>query len=331
MTKCQRCKGGVTDAFICRNCADELREDLTELPWWLSRLTETALGQTRMSDNAGRKFAPRKDLDGDRELAACIESLPSGDDLEKARLARQRQSLAHALATGGVNARASELLAEIADGLVFWCRVLCEARGMTYEPPPSRGALGANHALWLKRHVDAIAASEDAGDIAADILGRDKKRHSLIDQIGRVINRPLRWWKLGQCPTPIRVEGPAQAGRPYPTTACGAELGALQDVKEIRCRECRATHNVHRLLWSRKSEAEAEPMTERELLRYNRDLPPEFQVPPRTLQHWLTTGRLCACGNSAGDPLYSWIDVRLLVMRRPQMAVTGAAAHKVGR
>lgn len=120
----------------------------------------------------------------------------------------------------------------------------------------------------------------------------------------------------------------AQVKERSPPTACGAELGALQDVKEIRCRECRATHNVHRLLWSRKSEAEAEPMTERELLRYNRDLPPEFQVPPRTLRRWLTTGRLCACGSSAGDPLYSWIDVRLLVMRRPQVAVTGAAAHR---
>ena len=326
MTECRRC-GGKAQMFLCPKCETGLLEILTDLPWWLNRLTETALGQTRMSDNGGRKSARRRDLDGEKSLAECIEQLPDDDDLEKARAKREKRALAHALATGGVNARASELLAEIADGLVFWCRVLCEARGMTYEPPPSRGALGANHALWLKRHVDAITASEDAGDIAADILGRDKKRHSLIDQIGRVINRPLRWWKLGQCPTPIRVEGPAQAGRPYPTTACGAELGALQDVKEIRCRECRATHNVHRLLWSRKSEAEAEPMTERELLRYNRDLPPEFQVPPRTLQHWLTTGRLCACGNSAGDPLYSWIDVRLLVMRRPQMGQAGGGGH----
>lgn len=330
MTKCQRCKGE-TQMFLCNTCRDNLHEDLRELPWWQDRLTETALGQTRMSDNAGRKSAPRKDLDGDRELAACIESLPSGDDLQKARVARQKAALAHALATGGVNARASELLAEIADGLLFWCRVLCEARGMTYEPAPSRSALGANHAMWLARHVGAVAASEDAGDIAADILGRDKKRRSLIDQIGRVINRPLRWWKLGQCPTPIRVEGPAQAGRPHPSVPCGAGLRSVQDAKEIHCPECRTVHNVHRLLWSRKSEAEAEPMTGRELIRYNRDLPPEFQVSPRTLQHWLSTGRLCACGELDGDPLYSWIDVRLLVVRRPQLATTGAAAHRPQR
>lgn len=331
MSECSRCKGAVVDAFICRSCQLELVETLRELPYWLETLTETALGLTRMSDNAGRKSAARRDLDGDRELAACIEPLPSGDDLQKARIARQKQSLAHALATGGVNARASELLAEIADGLVFWCRVLCEQRGLDYTPPPTGRALGVNHAQWLAHHVDSIAASQDAGDIAADILGRDKRRRSIIDQIQAVINRPWRWWQLGQCPTPIRVEGPPRAGHPRPTIPCNADLSAREDATRIRCPECHALHNVHRLLWSRKSEAEAEPMTERQLVRYNRELPPEFQVPPRTLAHWLVTGRLCACGELDGDPLYSWLDVRLLqVVRKPQKAVTGAAAHRVG-
>lgn len=331
MTECRRCKGQAADSFLCGECADTLRTELRELPWWLDRLTETALGQTRMSDNAGRKSAARRDLDGDAELAACIEILPGTDDLDKARIARQKIALAHALATGGVNARASELLAEIADGLAFWCRSLCESRGTVYEPGRSGRALGVNHARWLHHHVQTIALSEDAADITADILGRDKRRRSLIEQIERVVNRPWRWWPLGECPTPIRVEGPAQAGRPHPTVACGAELRAREDAREIRCRDCRVTHNVHRLLWSRKSEAEAEPMSAGELTRYNRELPPEFQVPPRTLRHWLATGRLCACGELNGDPLYSWVDLRLLVIRRPQKAQTGAAAHKVVR
>ncbi len=331
MTDCRHCRASVTDAFLCNRCRDTLRTELAALPWWLERLTETALGQTRMSDNAGRKSAPRKDLDGDAELAACIEALPSGDDLQKARIARQKLALAHALATGGVNYRASELLAEIADGLAFWCRVLCEARGRVYAPTRSTRALGVNHAQWLAAHVEAIGQSEDAADIAADILGRDKARRSLIRQIEWVVNRPMRWWQLGACPTPIRVEGPAQAGRPHPTIACGVELRAREGATRVRCPGCRTVHNVHRLLWSRKSEAEAEPMTARQLTRYNRELPPEFQVPPRTLQHWLATGRLCACGENAGDPLYSWIDVRLLVVARPQSADTGATAHRSKR
>lgn len=328
MTDCRRCKGQAADVYLCGNCQTELREDLRELPWWLERLTETALGQTRMSDNAGRRSAPRRDLDGDAELAACIEPLPSGDDLQKARNARQKLALAHALATGGVNHRASELLAEIGDGLAFWCRVLCKTRGQAYTPPTSSRSLGVDHARWLARHIDAIAASEDAADIAADILGRDKRRRSLIEQIQQVINRPWRFWQLGDCPTPIRVEGPPRQGHPRPTIACGATLRAREDATRIRCPQCHTLHNVHRLLWSRKSEAEAEPMTQRQLIRYNRELPPEFQVPPRTLAHWLVTGRLCACGELDGDPLYSWIDVRLLVVRKPQTAATGAAARR---
>lgn len=328
-TTCRRCKGAVLDAFLCAECTTDLRDTLAELPWWLDRLTETALGQTRMGDNAGRKSARRKDLDGDAELAACIEVLPGDDDLDKARRKRQQAALAHALATGGINARASELLAEIADSLAYWCRSLCETRGLTYTPQPTGRALGVNHARWLARNVDAIAASEDAADITADILGRDRARHGLIAQIERAVNRPWRWWPLGACPTPIRLEGPAQDGRLHPSARCATELRAREDAREIRCPECHHLHNVHRLLWSRKSEAESEPMTERELVRYNRELPPEFQVPPRTLQHWLVTGRLCACGEADGDPLYSWIDVRLLVVRRPQAAVTGAAAHRI--
>ena len=324
--KCAVCQAP-SDLFLCNNHTKELHLALSDLGWWLERLTETALGQTRMSDNAGRRSAPRRDLDGDRELAACIEPLPPDDDLQKARSARQKAALAHALATGGINARASELLAEISDSLAFWARVLCEQRGLDYAPRPSSRALGVNHAQWLAAHVGAIAASEDAGDITADILGRDRKRRSMIEQIQSVINRPWRFWQLGDCPTPIRVEGPPRQGHPRPTIPCGAALRAREDATRIRCPQCHALHNVHRLLWARKSEAEAEPMTQRQLVRYNRDLPPEFQVPPRTLAHWLATGRLLACGEDDGDPLYSWIDVRLLVVRKPQTAATGAAAH----
>jgi hypothetical protein len=269
----------------------------------------------------------RRDLDGDAELAACIEALPDCDDLDKARAARQRAALAHALATGGINARASELLAEIADTLAYWCRVLCEERGIDYRPARSAEALGANHARWLARHVESIAAASDAGDIADDILGRDKHRRGLIDQIEHAINRRWRWWPLGECPTPVRVEGPAQHGRPHPTVDCGVELRAREDAVAIRCPGCRTLHKVHRLLWARKSQAEAEPMTARQLTRYNHELPPEYQVPPRTLRHWLATGRLCPCAQNAGDPLYSWIDVRLLLLRKPQKATTGAAAR----
>ena len=205
-----------------------------------------------MSDNAGRKSAPRKDLDGDAELASCIEQLPSDDDLDKARRKRQQLALAHALATGGINARASELLAEIADSLSFWCRVLCEQRGIDYHPRPSGRALGVNHAQWLAAHIDSIAACGDAADITADILGRDRKRRGMIEQIQQVVNRPRRWWQLGDCPTPIRVEGPPRQGTSAAHHPVRRRTAGPEDATRIRCPDCRALHNVHRLLWARK-------------------------------------------------------------------------------
>lgn len=297
MTDCQRCGGRANDAFLCRNCQAALQTTLSHLPWWLARLTETAIGQTRMSDNGGRRSARRKDLDGDAELASCIELLPNEDDLEKARRKREHVALAHALATGGINARASELLDEIADSLGYWCRVLCEQRGLEYTPSPSRRAFGANHARWLRINLGAIAASEDADTIAGDIDGH-------LEDIVKVVNRPLRWWSLGECPAQV---DDAQE-------ECGNELRVPANTEEVQCRRCGTRHNVLRLLLSRKSQTETKSMKRSELVRYNRELPAEFQVPPRTLRHWLQTGRLCACGELAGDPLYSWIDVQLLML-----------------
>jgi hypothetical protein len=277
---------------------------LTELPGWQERLTEAALGQTRMSDNAGRKSARRRDIDGDAELASCIESLPVDDDLDKARRLREKAALAHALSTGGIDARASELLAEIADSLLSWCRTLCEARGLVYAPGSSR-TLGAQHARWLRRHIDSITASEDAGDIAADLLGRDKKRRGVIDQIERAVNRPLRYWPLGQCPAETD-DGP-----------CEAELPRVPEhTEDVKCRDCGTRHVVSRVLLIRKHEREGKPQKRRELVRYNTDLPPEFQIPPRTLRHWLANGTLTPCGWDGEDPLYSWMDVRLLMLDR---------------
>jgi hypothetical protein len=295
MTECTRCGAKANNSFLCRNCVTTAQTTLADLPWWLNRLTETAVGQTRMTDNAGRKSARRKDLDGDTDLAACIELLPKADDLDKARRARQDAALTHALATGGVNARASQLLATIADSLNYWCRVLCEIRGLNYTPSPLPHALGANHARWLRVNIGAIAGCEDAADIVGDIEGH-------LEDIVKVVNRPVRWWHLGPCPG-WRDDQP-----------CLTQLRVPEESEEVHCRRCKNTHTVQLLLLARKAEAEQKHMTKRELTRYNRELPPEFQIPPRTLQHWLDSGRLAACLELAGDPLYSWMDVRLLML-----------------
>ena len=308
MTECHRCGGKAHNAFLCSPCQTHLRKLLTEMPWWLSRLTETAIGQTKMSDNSGRKSAARKDLDGDKDLAACIETLPPNrdDDLEQARKAREKAALAHALATGGINARASELLAQIADSLGYWCRVLCEARGITYTPTGSSRSFGANHAKWLRINLNAISASEEAGDILGEI-------ETALEDIVQIVNRPVRWWDLGQCSGIDRKTD----------EECGVGLRVPAETDEVQCRRCGTRHNVHRLLLARKYEAEGQPMNRRKLVRYNRDLPAEFQVPERTLRVWLERGALAPCGaDPEGDPLYSWIDVRLLMLDSKHASVT---------
>lgn len=313
LTECQRCGGKASDAFLCGLCTRSLGKTLAEMPWWLHRLTETALGQTRMSDNGGRKSARRRDLDGDKALAAYIEPLPNEDDLGKARRLRQKAALAHALATGGINAKASELLAEINDGLAYWMRVLCEARGVTIPTLGVGPTLGALRATWLAGNINAIAASQDAGDIGMDIKG-------WMNEIRDCVNRPVRYWVLGDCPQWLDASAERDEG------PCGAPLRVPAETVEARCRKCGAKHNVKLLLLARKYDAEGQPMTRRKLVRYNNELPNEFQVPPRTLRDWLYRGALAPCGaNPEGDPLYSWVDVRLLMIDSKHASVTRRA------
>jgi hypothetical protein len=297
---------------------------LREMPWWLARLTETAIGQTRMSDNAGRKSARRKDLDGDIALAACIEQLPpKEEDLEKARKARERAALAHALATGGINARASELLSEINDSLGYWMRVLCEARGIV---PPQLGAgrsLGELQARWLYLNAAAITAYEDAETIVGDIEGH-------LEDIVRMVNRPVRVWFLGEC----------ESWDERRETPCGADLRVQEGNAEVICPRCHTTHSVHRLFLANVDRAERHIMPWKDLLRVSSTMG-DRQVPRRTLERWRATGQLqphhwrgpdgeielIECGPRY-EPMYSWSDVQRLQLRKPQKAATGAAAHE---
>ena len=330
MTDCHRCGGKAHNAFLCSPCQAHLRKLLTEMPWWLDRLTETAIGQTRMSDNGGRRSAPRKSLDGETPIAACIEPFPNPreTDLERARRARAKAALAHALASGGINAHASELLAEVADSLGYWMRVLCEARGIT---PPRLGAspvLGGLAAKWLAANIGAVALSEDAGDIATDIECRQ-------DDIVRMVNRPIPIRFLGKCPSWIQDQ-PDQPDGP-----CGATLRAPDDAIEVQCRHCRNTHNVNWLMLATMDDCERTRVTWDMICRINRMQPPEWRVAERTLRHWRESDALKPRGwrrrdgrdglarhGDDDEPLFLWSDVRKLRIAKPQKASTGAAARR---
>lgn len=289
-----------------------MREQLNEMPWWLNRLTESAVGQTKMSDNGGRRSTPRTGIKGEALLAECIEPFPNEreQDIEKARKQREKTALAHALSAGGVNARASELLATIVDSLQYWVKDLCDSRGILYEPVRCRGSkfigplrvgevrkpyprsAGVEYALWLAEYVTAIASSEYAEDIVGDIRGH-------MEDIEKVVNRPI--------PT---IYLKCQTWNEEQRSICGMDLRTKSDAVEVYCRKCRTTHNVNRLQLSMRAALENEKLTIKQILDYNRVIPEEYRVAERTLRRWRHEGRLKPCGsNDAGEPLYKWVDV----------------------
>ena len=301
MTECRRC-GAKAQLFLCPRCTTTLQRTLDDLPWWLDRLTEAAVGQTRMSDNAGRKSAARRDLDGETPLAACIEPFPdpSETDLERARRQRQRAALAHALAAGGINARASERLGQIADSLAYWVKELCDSRGVAYTPPVKASerltALGTAHAAWMARHVGAIAASELAEDICGDVEGH-------LDDIVRIVNRPV----------PIRVfRCPTWITKPTGGQPCDTRLRTPADELEVHCKRCGITHNVHRLMLALMDDLSHQSFTVDELLAAMRKVPESYRVPERTLRRWRSSGKLAPSGWRGETPEYAWADVQKL-------------------
>ena len=105
-------------------------------------------------------------------------------------------------------------------------------------------------------------------------------------------------------------------------------LRAEEHSIETWCPRCHVTHNVNRLFLERVDEVERDRRTFDELVKFNKDLPAEYQVPLRTLQHWRQIGALKARAHNATEPLYSWADVKRLQRNRPQRQRTGATAHR---
>lgn len=131
MTKCKRCDRA-TDLFVCKACISELRKRLADLPWWLDRLTETAVGQANLGDGA-RRGERRDVLHGDDTLDSHVEPFPRDKDTTptpRDHRDRHQAALWHALALGRVNGRASDELDRIGNALSTTIRDMCETRGL---------------------------------------------------------------------------------------------------------------------------------------------------------------------------------------------------------
>lgn len=159
MTKCKRCERA-TDLFVCKACISELRKRLADLPWWLDRLTETAVGQAHLGEGA-RRGERRDVLHGDDTLDSHIEPFPRDKDTTptaRDHRDRYRSALWHALALGRVNGRASDELDRIHNALSTTIRDMCETRGI--EVPEFRA-----------RAVTPASEPDAAPPAAPDIAG----------------------------------------------------------------------------------------------------------------------------------------------------------------
>jgi hypothetical protein len=290
MSQCQRCSAKC-QLFLCPPCETELRDMLLGLPRFIDYLIDAALGQTRLGESARRSSDTTTPL-------LCNES-------------------------------ASRHLDNIHAMLVRWVQDLCETRGVDYPGPRMvpRDFIGpllegavrghAKHtksaAVWLASHTSAIACDEAAGQCFDDI------RNAIV-LIESVINRPLPSRFLGPCPALLNDN--------YGERICNVELTACRDDSYVQCGACKTTHRVDDLHDQQMKTTGAMSFTLSELYRMILPVNQEY-VPLRTLQHWVSRGRLVPTGYDAeGEPRFLLDDVRELRRRTPQAAATGAAAHK---
>lgn len=290
MTECTRC-ARKTDLYLCSTCTGDLRKMLHELPWWIARLIETEIGQTRMGD-LGRKSKRRDVLHGDDDLAAHIEPFPRDSDqpaTDKDRRARQKMALRHALATGRINGRASEELQRVHNTLAWWIKDICTMRGA--ELPQLHTAAGM--ARWLKNHCDAAAHQEDGMNLIADIEEVQKS-------IARVVNRPVAPLVIGPCvtdPAPDELlDKRVRAGDT--STRCNFRLEVGQKTNSVKCPQCEQTHDVAEVLARNMDEADHMLVTVRDLV--DRVLPIlNEHASQRAVERWIVKGWVEVRGHDA--------------------------------
>lgn len=293
MSQCQRCAGRA-QLFLCSTCSNELREMLKGLAHgqklaggkfgsgWIENLQDAVLGRTRLGESA------RRSSDRTTPLMVHLD--------------------------------ASKLLDQVHATLIRWVQGICETRGidcpaLRFYPrdfigplPPDgyRGHAGDTRsaAIWLAKHVNAIACDESAGMCYREIK-------DVIDAIERMINRPESdYVTCGPCP--------AMLADNYGQRKCNTALTAARDDAEIQCPECGTTHNVEQLrrhLWTG---------VDKWLLTYY-----ELKlviaaygdpIPERTLRHWRATDKLKPRGYRGESPAYWLADVHELRNDKAEVA-----------
>lgn len=308
MTECDRC-GAKTQLPLCQRCITKIHDILTELPWWLDRLTETALGQAKLGSLSRRTQRPDTHLNGDATLASHIEAFPDDNepDLDEARRQRYAAARRHALALGGVHPSAADLLDTITNMLSTWIRDICETRGHHLQlrgyrnkfigPLPVDGIRCDNAsrtallALWLAEHINAVALSPGADEFCDELSER-------LRAIRRIVNRPNPAQPIGQCVGSVQLGHDRDCHKRHPHR-CGDVLYARHHDIEITCPTCKTVHNVERLKEQNLNELEHRRYLRAELHKVLQHY--GERVAPATLHDWLKTGKLKPAGYQRPD------------------------------
>lgn len=299
MSQCQVCEGRA-QLFLCTTHIGILQTTLTDLPWWLKRLSEAALGQVRLGDG-GRRGTRAHQLD---------EYTGPDDAANAARLRRDLEAgkftLDAVLAPARVNGKASRLYDEAHNDLTTWVRHLCEIRGVDHptHTKPSESV------RWLRQNTIAIASDEAAKECYTACV-------DLVDRIRQVINRPEPPRFCGPCTTELSTEQRAKLREngDEDRETCMVQLYAPRKATMVVCPFCKAEHETDQLFADMLDEADEFSFTISDLVDHI--LPKlDLSIPRRTLQHWAKIGDLTPTGYVSSVARYQLADVRELGRKR---------------
>lgn len=254
---------------------------LSDAPWWIDRLIETAVGQARLGDAGPRRHRSGLERYADDKPVTDEQGNPDGTAGER-RLGRDLDDpklRARLLAQGGVNARASDLLDEVRNMLGSWVRDVCERRGVDVPFITTAQSM----AVWLANRVASLASAECADDTFSEV-------RKAIAQMERAVNRPPSPKTCGPCPTPgVHTDKGFVPGDSR--SKCGTRLEARETASQIQCPTCKQTHDVESLITRLMNETHYMHYTIPELCQ---TVLPRLgdPIPQQTLQRWHAKGEL---------------------------------------
>lgn len=268
---CSVCSRHVNDSFVCRRCANELRDLLVGskrvdgqpgITWYVKRLRESAYGQTKMSRSSSSKSSSHGyALLGDNRAFTLLGRINAELAHWEAIVERLRATHSHelGLAHTGSLTRDSERL------------------------ETKRARIIAAHVTLLRHH------HRGTGELHGSMLGFSR-------EAWRIINRPSDVC-CGPCPTSHDN-----------VSACGTLLYAEENESSVTCSRCGRRHDVETLRNGLKAHVTGMLFTRHELVTLM-ETRLNDRIPQPTFTKLLRDKRLQPRKIEDGVPMFTYDDV----------------------